>query len=92
MASTIERSIGSALGKHGYTFNNAAYGRLFRGENMNNRERFEAWAKAPPRELGISRFRSGSSWEGQYMNYSTQCAWEAWQAAQHDGGENNETR
>lgn len=44
--------------------------------------RFEAWAKAPPREFDIDIQTGAGAWPGQYDNYATQCAWEAWQAAE----------
>ena len=61
---------------------------------MNNRERFEAWAKAPPREWNYYRNTNDQKhpWPSQYREYHVQCAWEAWQAAQQDSGERNETR
>lgn len=46
------------------------------------RTQFEAWITAPPIEASVARLgETAASWPGQYANYSTQLAWEAWQAA-----------
>jgi hypothetical protein len=47
-----------------------------------SRSRFEAWAKAPPYEFDLDRFNGIEAWPGSYRNYSTHCAWDAWQAAE----------
>lgn len=47
-----------------------------------SRSRFEAWAKAPPFEFDLDRFNGIVAWPGAYRNYSTHCAWDAWQAAE----------
>lgn len=46
-----------------------------------SRKDFEAWISNPPYERMCDRGSPGSAWPGQYKNYETQLAWEAWQAA-----------
>lgn len=46
------------------------------------REAFEAWAKAPPREFYLARHPDAAAWPGNYKDYHVECAWQAWQAAQ----------
>lgn len=52
---------------------------------MTERERFEAWAKRPPREWNIDIAGPEEAWPGQYKIYHVECAWEAWQARCPDG-------
>ncbi|QHD50009.1 hypothetical protein [Vreelandella aquamarina] len=54
---------------------------------MTQRDRFEAWAVAPPREWPIDKQPNSprSAWPGQYVAHYVQCAWEAWQAACPEG-------
>lgn len=49
------------------------------------RDRFEAWAKAPPREWNTDIAGPKQAWPGSYWSYPVQCAWEAWQAACPEG-------
>lgn len=49
------------------------------------RDRFEAWAKAPPREWNIDIAGPKLAWPGQYKIYHVESAWQAWQAACPDG-------
>ena len=51
---------------------------------MTERERFEAWAKRPPREWNVRISGTKEAWPGSYWSYPVQCAWEAWQAAIED--------
>ena len=51
------------------------------------REEFEAWISAPPYQMTTTRQGERESWPGQYIQYEVQLAWEAWQAAQCQGGE-----
>jgi hypothetical protein len=44
------------------------------------RERFEAIFSKPPYEFEVGRFREESAWPGNYREYRTQCAWDAWLA------------
>lgn len=53
-------------------------------ERVVSRSAFEAWITAPPIERNIERWPDDerkSAWPGQYCDYATQLAWEAWQAA-----------
>ena len=43
------------------------------------RENFEKWIKSPPYEHHCKHEKT--TWPGQYDQYETQLAWEAWQAA-----------
>lgn len=52
---------------------------------MTTREQFETWISAPPYEKDISRQSHDSAWPGQYVDYSVQLAWEAFD---HARGEN----
>lgn len=45
---------------------------------MTERDNFEVWASAPPREWDMTRHSNASAWPGQYVDYYAQCAWEAW--------------
>src|SRR3990167_9433093 len=48
----------------------------------NSRAQFEAWISAPPFERGTLRFGpDDTSWPCGYVEYYTQVAWDAWQAA-----------
>ena len=53
------------------------------------RAAFEAWIKAPPYEQSVARIPlthlqpGASAWPGQYADYQTQLAWEAWQESAH---------
>lgn len=49
-----------------------------------NRQAFEAWVTAPPREYSTHRWIEDSSaaWPGKYYELGVQLAWEAWQEAQ----------
>lgn len=51
------------------------------------RDRFESWAVAPPREWPVEKQPNSpsSAWPGQYVAHYVQCAWEAWQAACPEG-------
>jgi len=42
------------------------------------RVQFEQWITAPPFEREIHRQGQSNSWPGQYHDYQTQLAWEAW--------------
>ena len=45
-------------------------------------EAFERWASAPPREWSVHVFPDDpydNAWPGQYSDYRTQAAWEAWE-------------
>lgn len=42
------------------------------------RSKFEDWAVLPPREWEITIYPDNSEWPGCYVDYSVQCAWEAW--------------
>lgn len=46
-----------------------------------DREEFEKWASALPRDLNINRLSASASWPEQYESYTVETAWEAWQAA-----------
>ena len=48
---------------------------------MTDREAFEAFITAPPFESSVSRFDDRGAWPGSYINYETDLAWKAWQAA-----------
>lgn len=48
---------------------------------MTDREAFEAFITAPPFERSASRFDDRGAWPGSYINYETDLAWKAWQAA-----------
>ena len=48
---------------------------------MTDREAFEAFITAPPFERSVSRFDDRGAWPGGYINYETDLAWKAWQAA-----------
>lgn len=48
---------------------------------MTDREAFEAFITAPPFERSVSRFDDRGAWPGSYINYETDLAWKAWQAA-----------
>ena len=52
---------------------------------MTERDRFEAWAKAPPLEWDTDIAGPKEAWPGQYKLYHVQSAWEAWQARCPDG-------
>ena len=55
---------------------------------MSQRNEFEEWAIQPPREWDLYKYPNeckSHNWPGQYARYSTQCAWEAWQAASTPG-------
>lgn len=44
---------------------------------------FEAWVSSPPLELSVERTPDDPerhAWPGQYVNYPTHLAWDAWQA------------
>ena len=56
------------------------------GDEQMRRE-FEAWISAPPYEMTTKKHSERESWPGQYIQYEVQLAWEAWQAAQRQGGE-----
>lgn len=43
------------------------------------RDAFEAWISQPPYEHTCERHGEESAWPGQYREYSTELAWEAWQ-------------
>ncbi len=47
---------------------------------VSERERFEAWVIAPPRERSIRRLGVDSAWPGCYADYAVHFAWDAWQA------------
>ena len=42
------------------------------------RDAFERWISSAPIYAEISRWSADSAWPGQYQDYSTQLAWEAW--------------
>jgi hypothetical protein len=51
---------------------------------MSERDEFEEWAGALPREFDTGRWSETDDkapWPGSYIFYYAQCAWEAWQAA-----------
>jgi hypothetical protein len=52
------------------------------------RASFEAWIKALSFEHSLKRWDAAPvpHWTGQYVNLSTQLAWEAWRAAKATGG------
>lgn len=45
---------------------------------MTEREKFEAWAKQPPREWDLWLNPPDHGWPDQYRAYHVQCAWEVW--------------
>lgn len=52
--------------------------------DVNVRERFEAWIKAPPFERRCMRWPDDTpetAWPGTYRSYEVELAWQAWKAA-----------
>jgi len=45
------------------------------------RAAFEAWITAPPFERDIHRFPAEGAWPAQSCDYTSEVAWQAWQAA-----------
>ena len=46
---------------------------------MTEREQFEAWISAEPYSRELDRWSEASAWPGQYVSYTTELAWCAWQ-------------
>lgn len=53
---------------------------MTKAQAQSERIAFEAWVSAPPIMADI-RLAHPQTWPGQYSNYATQLAWEAWQAS-----------
>lgn len=60
-------------------------------DEKKEREAFEDWASATPREFDLTRYSAQHPWPKAYRDYHVQCAWEAWLARGQYAAENPPT-